>query len=93
MLANVNSNKTLPCLVLIEYGLGCRFSGGSIVGPTDHKVLHRPVELAALIRHLTSNLYGFLTGSHVDFWRHRAARRARELATQMGQYPKVENFG
>ena len=23
MLASVNSNKTLPCLVLIEYGLAC----------------------------------------------------------------------
>jgi hypothetical protein len=85
MLANVNSNKTLPCLVLIEYGLACRFSGGSIVGPTDHKVLHRPVELAAATGQVTpsSVARGDLAGLCVPL---------RERETQFAQAPQT-SFG
>jgi hypothetical protein len=34
-LASVDSNETLPCLVLIEYSRADRFFSGSIVGSTD----------------------------------------------------------
>jgi hypothetical protein len=33
--ASVDSNGTLPCLVLIEYSRTDRFSRGNIVGSTD----------------------------------------------------------
>jgi hypothetical protein len=33
--ASVDSNETLPCLVLIEYSWTDRFTRGSIAGSTD----------------------------------------------------------
>ena len=40
-------NKS-PGYVLIQYGCPDRFSIGSVVRSTDYKVLHRPVEPAAV---------------------------------------------